>query len=107
MGMKIKGLNEFKDKINELERKVDRLSGERQVSFDELFNDGFMKKYTKYNKFSELLDNSGFKVENQDDFKAIPDAEWEKYIISVTKFESWQDMLQIAGAEYYKKQLGF
>ena len=60
---------------------------------------------TNVASFDALLEASGFKVESQADFEAIPDAEWEKVIRSQTSFSSWRQMQEKAGEEYAKKKL--
>ena len=48
---------------------------------------------------------SGFKVESQEDFEAIPDDVWDEFIRNNTSFASWKEMLQAAGAAWAKAKL--
>lgn len=43
-----------------------------------------------------MIQANGFKVESEDDFKAIPDAEWDVFIHDNTSFGSWREMLEAA-----------
>lgn len=54
-----------------------------------------------------MFDASGFKVESQEDFAAIPDVEWNEFIRSISSFSDWQTMLGEAGATWAAKKLGF
>ncbi|MGG3652603.1 hypothetical protein ABES36_14360 [Bacillus pseudomycoides] len=107
MGFKIKGLKEFQKQLNNMEKAAKELQGTNNVPFSVLFNNEFMTKYTNYSTFDELLNNSGFKVETEEDFKNIPDLEWDQYIKQVTVFENWDNMLSKAGKIYATKKLGF
>lgn len=91
----------FSDALNEVSNKVssecERLSG--KVSFDTLFNEEFMSKYTKFKSLEELLTSGGYGT-TEEAFKAIPDDEFDKYICQCTKFSSWKEM-QVKAAENY------
>lgn len=107
MSLKIKGLKEFQNKLDNLKRKAEAIDGTHQVSFSELFNASFMRSHTNLESFDALIEAGGFKVETEDDFKAIPEQEWDQHIAKTTKFSNWQEMINAAGAEWAKKQLGF
>lgn len=106
MKFEVKGLKEFQKKLNDMANETKKLNGSR-VSFDVLFNKAFMRKYTQFSTFDELLDAGGFVVNSQEDFEAIPDDEFDKHIKATTKFKSWQDMLNEASSQYVAKKLGF
>lgn len=107
MGFELKGFDELQNRLQELADKAEKLSGEHEVSFDELFVDEFMTKHTKFSSFNELLDASPFEVNSAEDFEAIPDAEFDQYISQVTNFDSWESMLEEASSGYAARQLGF
>ena len=94
------GMDELKKKLEEAAKSI---SG--PVSFSELFPTDFMNHYTNFSSFDELLTNGGFKVESQEDFRAIPDDLFDEHIAQTTKFENWEEMKQCAGTEYAKKNL--
>lgn len=52
-----------------------------------------------------MADESGFKIESQQDFEAIPDADWDAFVRSRTRFQTWQDMQAKAGEEYVVRRL--
>lgn len=107
MGMKITGFDEFEKKLKKIQSDVNKLSGERTVSFDELFNSDFMDKHTKFQSFEELLKGGGFVVNSPEDFAAISDDEFDKHISKTTDFDSWGDMQSRAAEEYYVRKMGF
>jgi len=106
MTFKITGLKEFQKKLENLERKAEALHGEQEVPFTELFNSSFMQRHTNFSTMEELIEVGGFKVETAEDFKAIPEQEWDEHIAKTTRFANWQEMMEKAGAEWAKKQLG-
>ena len=91
--------------LRRLQENLRRVSGENRVRLFDMFNPAFMRKHTRYASFQALLDASGYKVVTDEDFKAIPDAEWEKHITRSTRFPSWLEMQKVAGAEWMQGQL--
>ncbi len=61
-----------------------------------------MKKYTDFNTINQMLEESGFVIENQEDFKKIPDDEWNSFIATRTRFDNWKSMMEKAATEYIK-----
>jgi hypothetical protein len=106
MTFKITGLKEFQKKLEDLERKAKALNGKHEISFAELFNASFMRRYTSFDSMEELIEAGGFKVETVDDFKAIPEHKWDEHIARSTRFRNWQEMMKQASAEWAKRQLG-
>ena len=107
MGVKIQGLDEFQKKLKPMERVANGVGNTHSVSFDELFKNSFMRKYTNFSSFDEFLQAGNFTVNSQKDFEAIPDDEMDSHVSKTTKFSSWEDMLGEAGKEYTLKKLGF
>ena len=107
MTFKITGLDKLQKELNDLQKKAEALDGEHQVPFSELFNVSFMRRHTNFESLEALIEAGGFKVETMDDFKAIPDQEWDEHIAKATSFPNWQEMMNEASTEWTKKQLGF
>lgn len=93
--------------IDDLIGNLERLDGTRSVPFDQLFPRPFMHRYTNFGSIEEMLEKSGFKVETMEDFAAIPDEEWDRYVNENTRFSSWDEMQERAVEEYTLKELGF
>ena len=53
-----------------------------------------------------MYEASGFKIETEEDFAAVPDDEWDSFIRSISSFPDWQSMLDKAGKEWVTKKLG-
>ncbi len=62
------------------------------ISFADLFSPDFMANHTNFKTIQDLFKKSGYSVETEEDFKAIPDEEWEDFITENTSFESWKAM---------------
>lgn len=107
MRFKLEGFDEFERKLKQIEHGLDELSETKEVGFDELFTNDFMRSYTDFVSMQQMLEESEFTIKCPEDFKAIPDDDWDRYVNKCTKFESWSDMLKAAAAEYTKKKLGF
>lgn len=70
------------------------------ISFADLFNPEFMAEYTDFKTIQDLFKKSTYHIETEDDFKEIPDDEWEAFIIANTSFDSWKAM-QIKAFDVY------
>lgn len=50
--------------------------------------DNFIKENTRFESFKSLLLEAGFKYENSDDFKNIPQQEIDEFVRKNTEFEN-------------------
>lgn len=91
--------------LEKLSKKLDKLSKETNVSLGEILTDSFISHHSKFNNLDNFMSACG--IHNADEFNAFPDVEMDKFVKANTNFSTWQEMLSSAGAEYYKKQLGF
>jgi len=93
-------------KLEDMEKNVKKLDGERKVPFSEIFNPSFMSKYTSYSSIDEMLNKSKL-LEKYGDFESIDDNEWDTFIQKNTNFSNWQEMKSEAGRIWALKQIGF
>ncbi|MGA3827252.1 hypothetical protein [Pseudomonas chlororaphis] len=102
MSMKItinrKGLDQLLKNAKELE-------GTHQVKLTDTLNPGFVSSHSKFVDLEALFAASGFKIDTPEDFAAIPDDEWDKFISENTDFSNWEEMQRSAGASYMKAKL--
>lgn len=107
MNLEVSGFDELEDRLKEITKAAKELDGTHQVPIDELFDNRFMRKYTKFSSFSDFLEAGGWNVNSQEDFDAIPDYEFNAYIKKVTNFDDLNDMQAKAVEAYATKKLGF
>lgn len=104
--LNVTGLDATIKRLDQLAQKAKALDGKHSVPLSELLTDSFIRSRTRFLSFDEMTKASGFKVENADDFEAIPDSEWDDFIRKNTPFESWRAVLDAAAAEWTKAKLG-
>lgn len=107
MSVKITGMDSLEKKLKKIADRARELDGKHQIALTDLLIESFIAKHTNFVNAQELFDNSDFKVDSAEAFKAIPDDEWDQYISSVSSFDSWKEMLHSASAEYAKRKMGF
>ena len=90
---------DIKFDFKELEKKLENLSG--NVPLDELLNSSFMRKYTQFQNAQEFVYASSFDFSN---IESIDSNGLDKFVTAHTKFSSWQEMLNHAGAEWIQNQ---
>lgn len=105
-GFEIEGLDEAIEELEKLERRAEALDGEHEVAFPDLFPPKFMRRYTDFASIEAMLEASPWEVEGNDDFAAIPEAEWEEYVANNTRFATWEAMQEKATTEWSARQLG-
>ena len=107
MSIKLTGLEQLQRQLEQLQQQVDAVSREQSVPLSELLTADFLATCSTLSSVDEMFERSGFKVESEDDFAAIPDDEWEAFIRANTSYFSWKEMLAAAGAAWTKAKLGF
>jgi hypothetical protein len=100
-----KGFGDAIRKLEELGQRAQQLNGTHSIPANRLFSSTFMVRYTDFSSFQAMLEASGFKVESEDDFRAIPDDEWETFVGTRTRFTSWDAMQRKAGEEWITNEL--
>ncbi len=102
------GLDALQRNLRRLQDRARVLDGAHSIPIGELLHPGFIRTHVRgCSTVEEWLQKSGFKIEPADDFKAIPNADWDAYVRSSTSFSSWEEMLKAAGTEteMVKRQL--
>lgn len=105
--LKVSGLDELSRKIKDLAKRAQDLDGQHEVPLAELMPPEFVSGCTSFASLEELFEASPFKIDSAEDFKAIPDAEWDTFIAESTSFASWQEMQKAAVQARTAKRLGF
>ena len=97
--------NDLKKALDKLVKNAEAIDGVNEITFDELFNAGFMKKHTRFSSIYELFLVGGISVNSADDLNASLGDEFDQYIRQVTSFSSWNEMLKTASLEWVKGKL--
>ena len=67
-----------------------------QVDFQELFDTGFMRKYTRYRSFEKFLQGGKMQISSQQDFEDLPEEIMDAHVQKNTRFRSWKEMIDTA-----------
>lgn len=94
------GLKGFEDKLN---KATEEASG--NVSFDKLFNEGFMAKHSNLQTIDEMFDQAGVTIESEVDFTALSEEKLNSIVKQNTNFGSWEEMLGKASEEYLGSEI--
>jgi hypothetical protein len=79
---------------------------QRIVPITELLTPSFVSSCSLFEDAQQLFDESGFKINSEEDIAAIPDNSWDQYISKKTIYRSWSDMLGAASIAWSKQQFG-
>jgi hypothetical protein len=105
--MATKGFGDLSKKLNQLADNARALGDTKSASLTEILTPQFMSSHTRYQTANEFFEASGFKVDSQADFEAIPEDKLDAFVRSASSFSSWRELLNTAGAAWAKKKLGF
>jgi hypothetical protein len=92
-------------RLNDLSKRAQELDGEHVVPLAELMPPEFMSECSSFQSLDELFKASPFTIDSPEDFKAIPDADWDQFIAQHTSYETWQEMQQAAAKQWTLKKL--
>ena len=106
MSVKIAGLKEFERKLKDIGDRAKKLQGPTNVPLSELLTAEFLKTCSRFSTLDEMFNASGFVITNADDFKAVPDDQWDEFIKQNTSFADWNELLGAAAKDWTKDQLG-
>lgn len=106
MKFKSSGFDDLINKLDDIAENAQSLEGTQSVSFDELFNSSFMKKYTKMADIDDFFSGSGFVINSVDDFDKLNQNKLNDWVKEHSSFNTWKDMFEKAIHEYTIKRLG-
>jgi hypothetical protein len=106
MSLKTEGFDNVQRKLRDLSRRLQALDGRHEIPLTELLTVGFLASCSRFTSADEMFALSGFKIESAEDFKAIPDAEWDSFIRQNTAYPNWLEMQKAAVAAWTKGRLG-
>lgn len=104
--LKIEGLDEFEKSLDALAARADELSKTTSVPLAELLTPEFLAANTTVASLEQFFESGGLRVDSSEDLEAVPAAEMDTHVRSVSAFQSWGDMLQAAGNEWAARKLG-
>ncbi len=107
MNITVKSSGNLEKKLSELRERAAALQGEQQIPLKDLLSPAFVAGCSSYASLEDLFAASPFTINTLDDFKAIPDAEWDTFISTHTSFASWEEMQRGAMREYIRGKMGF
>jgi hypothetical protein len=106
MSSEIKGAKEVQQKLRDVSNRARQLDGPHNVPILELLTPSFLSTCSRFGSVNEMFEASGFKIESKEDFKAIPEGEWDEFIKKHTSFPNWRQMLEAAAVPWTKNRLG-
>jgi hypothetical protein len=105
--MTFSGFDEFEKEMNKIANNAERLSKTPSVPYSKIFDSAFMRKHTKFSSFKKMMESSNFDCSTQEKFDSIPEEDLDKFIQSVSKYKSFENMFNAASEDYLIKEMGF
>jgi hypothetical protein len=89
--------------LERLSENARTLDGRHSVSAGELFNAGFMHRYTRLGSFEDFSRASPCELSTALDW--IPPIEFEQFVQAQTTFQSWREMFNRAVRDWTEARL--
>jgi hypothetical protein len=106
--------SKLKKRLDNIHKDIDVMKDNKfrlsEVNLDyikkELLTTDFMEKYTNFKNFEEMIKSSGFKIENEIEFKdATETLKWNEHIVKNSNFKNWKEMLRTSVIERASRKL--
>jgi len=78
---------------------------DQPLTMNDLFTSDFMIRYTEFSSIEEFFFSSGLSVGSQQSFECISREQLDTYVCTVTKFNSWDEMVTEATDEWVLRHL--
>ncbi len=104
--MATNGFDDLSKKLNQLAENARALGDTKSASLTEILTPQFVATHTRFQTADEFFEASGFKIDSQADFEAIPIEKLDDFVRASSSFVSWRELLNAAGAAWAKKNLG-
>ena len=101
MKLKIDGLDKTLNKLERMKKNSKQLEGTKiTVPLKELVNDQFVQKNTKFRSLDEMVEKSGYELEDFGEVEEI-----DRFISQNSRFSSWEELKSEAIGEWGLKQI--
>ena len=97
-------MDDEKDNFEKIINKINKLQGNSEIRFKDLFNMKFMKKYTDFNSINHMFQESGFEIRSGEEFDNIPEKDLNNFVDETTDFSDWDEMIERAITNWIKIQ---
>ncbi|MEG0969478.1 MAG: hypothetical protein RSE47_00050 [Acidaminococcaceae bacterium] len=75
------------------------------VTFENIFNDEFLKAHSKFTSLDDLIWRSGFGIMNLLEVEQVNQEKWNAYIAANTECTTWHEFGKVAMIAWMKKTL--
>lgn len=104
--VKTNGFDKLIKRLDNLSNNAEEISGTHDYSFDEVFSTNFMESNTDQTNIYEFINAANMEVSDQSEFEKISKTdEWNEYVKSHSKFDSWQEMFENAVHQMISKKI--
>lgn len=101
MKLEIDGLDKTLNKLKRIEKNSKQIDGKKiTVPLKELVNDQFVQKNTKFRNLDEMVEKSGYELEDFGELKEV-----DRFISQNSRFSSWEELRSKAISECGMKQI--
>ena len=101
MKLEIDGLDKTFNKLKRIEKNSKQIDGTKTtVPLKELVNDQFVQKNTKFRNLDEMVEKSGYELEDFGELKEV-----DRFISQNSRFSSWEELQSEAIGEWGLKQI--
>jgi len=97
-------MDDENDNFEKIINKINKLQGNSEIRFKDLFTRGFMKKHTDFISINQMFKESEFEIHNGEEFDNIPEKDLNEFVAKNTDFSNWDEMTERAITNWVKMQ---
>jgi hypothetical protein len=91
--------------LQDLLRRVELFELTHELAAEDLFTPRFMHAHTAFDSFDQMLTAAGTVIVHSIN-ELETNEHWQRFVISQTRFESWEEMREEAACEWTANELG-
>ncbi|HKO42077.1 MAG TPA: hypothetical protein VJU84_02200 [Pyrinomonadaceae bacterium] len=96
----LSGFDELEKSLDKLQKNLEKIDGEHEVTGEELLTDDFIRAHTNFQTRKAFLDASGIKSQEE-----IGTEAFDNFVALTTHFDNWEEMFKAAGTDWARRQL--
>jgi hypothetical protein len=101
----IKGLDDVHNQLDTYSKKLKSFPKEYKVTLRDVLNESFIKEYTEFKSLEDLEKKFNSINKKEANEEVVDTPEWNKFIANHTKFDDWDNMVEIAIQVYAVKEV--
>lgn len=99
-------LDERTETVEELKARAADAPGAEEIEVTDVFDDAFVREYTEFSSFDEMVRASPSAAESAAELELVPVGTWDEFVADHTLFDDEEELVMEARDHWVAAQLG-